>query len=131
MVLSEGVAGMCSEIALDGGELVILSAHQGFEHGDCGVDCMLVNSTRVHGAGKLTSIPISGEEVSLCADACVRKKGKLCVLQMLVNSSCLLALGRHPSVPISDKEICRKVRLYSASVGASGGPAVSLLAICH
>ena len=54
---------MCSEIVLHGGELVISSAHQGFEHGDCGVDCMLINSTRVHGAGKLTSIPISGEEV--------------------------------------------------------------------
>ena len=66
---------MCSESALHGGELVIFSAHQGFEHRDCGVDCMLVNSTRVHGAGKLTSIPISGEEVPLCAHACVRKKG--------------------------------------------------------
>ena len=66
---------MCSKIALHGGELVILSAQQGFEHGDCGVDCMLVNSTRVHGVGKLTSIPISGEEVPWCAHACVRKKG--------------------------------------------------------
>ncbi|CAK0735575.1 hypothetical protein CVIRNUC_000603 [Coccomyxa viridis] len=54
-----------SEIALHGGELVILSAHQGFEHGDCGVNCMLVNSTHVHGSGKLTSIPISGPEITL------------------------------------------------------------------
>ena len=122
---------MCSEIALHDGELVILSAHQDFEHGDCGVDCMLVNSTRVHGAGKLTSIPISGEEVLLCPHACMRKKGNYAFDKCPSCSSCLPALGRHGSVPISDEWTSAKRQFYWASVRASGGPAASLLGISH
>ena len=51
----------CSEVLVHGGELVIFSADQRLEYGECGIDCMVVNSTRMPGSGKLTSIPISGE----------------------------------------------------------------------
>ena len=54
-----------SKVKLHGGELVIFSASQDLDHGECGVDCMVANSTRVHESGKLTTIPISGGTLDL------------------------------------------------------------------